>query len=221
MRLRPAAAVATDGPPPVTLRSMVEQDLSAMPRGREIYQLYFTHHMEIRELIDRNRRVATVWHRQGGPGLIQAVLDAVRSRTSEIPMSIRGRNWSDRVAAILAIFDTFGSARLRDDIGRFGRELEGLGGLTYPGFLDRLKVLVPDAMATQPGTLELLLGEIGPILARVEHRLAPDTLLLTCAELGLQFPDALLNDAPLVTALTSASSSAAAIPDCFSSSPTR
>src|ERR1043166_9390754 len=67
-------------------------------------------------------------------------------------------------------------------------------------------------MPTQPGTLELLLAEIGPLLARVEQRLAPDRLLLTCAELGLQFPDVLLNDAPLVASLTSASTLAAAIP---------
>jgi hypothetical protein len=118
---------------------MVEGDLTASARGREIYQLYFTHHMEIRELIDSNRRVATVWHRQGGPGIVQAVLDAVRSRTREMPASIRGRTWAERVGAILAVFDTFGSARLREDIARFGRELEGLGGLTYPGFLERLE----------------------------------------------------------------------------------
>ena len=68
-------------------------------------------------------------------------------------------------------------------------------------------------MATQPGTLELILGEIGPILARVEHRFAPENVLLTLAELGLQFPPELLNDAPLVASLTNASSAGAAILD--------
>ena len=34
-------------------------------------------------------------------------------------------------------------------------------------------------MATQPGTLELVLGEIGPVLARVEQRFAPESILLT------------------------------------------
>ena len=110
-----------------------------MPRGREIYQLYFTHHMEVRELIDSNREVALVWHRQGGPGIIQHVLDAVRSRTTVLPTAIRGRSWDERVGAILAVFDRFGSSRLRDDIARFGRELTTLGGTTYPGFLEALK----------------------------------------------------------------------------------
>jgi hypothetical protein len=68
-------------------------------------------------------------------------------------------------------------------------------------------------MATQPGTLEQILGEIGPILARVEHRLAPENVLGTFAELGLQLPDALLSDAPLVTSLTTACAAGAAILD--------
>ena len=136
------AAREAEGPggiAPVTLRERVEHDLLALPRGREIYQLYFKHHMEVRELIDTNRRVAAVWHRQGGPGMIQTVLDAVRSRTLAIPDSIRGRSWGERVAGILAIFERYGSARLREDIVRFGRDVEGLGGMTYPGFLESLK----------------------------------------------------------------------------------
>ena len=68
-------------------------------------------------------------------------------------------------------------------------------------------------MATQPGTLELVLGEIGPILARVEQRFAPESILLTFAELGLQFPPELLNDSALVTSLTNAASAAAALPE--------
>ncbi len=139
-RLRPAAAAAIDGvPPPVSLRTLVEGDLLALPRGRQIYQLYFKHHMEIRELIDSNRRVATVWHRQGGPGMIQTVVDAVRSRTTTVPASIRGKSWGERVGAILAVFEKFSSSRLREDIATFGRDVETLGGMTYPGFLENLK----------------------------------------------------------------------------------
>jgi hypothetical protein len=140
VRQRPAAAAAVaPAPPRGALRTLVEQDLLAIPRGREIYQLYFIHHMEVRELIDSNREVALVWHRQGGPGIIQHVLDAVRSRTSALPTAIRGRSWSDRVGAILAAFERFGSSGLRDDIARFGRELTTLGGTTYPRFLEALK----------------------------------------------------------------------------------
>jgi hypothetical protein len=67
-------------------------------------------------------------------------------------------------------------------------------------------------MPTQPGTLELLLGEIGPILSPVGNRLSPDSILLTLAELGFQFPPELLNDTAFVAALTDASSAATAIP---------
>jgi len=71
--------------------------------------------------------------------MIQTVLDAVRSRTAVVPASIGGRSWGERVAAVLAIFDQFGSSRLRADIATFGRDIERLGGMTYPGFLESLK----------------------------------------------------------------------------------
>jgi S1-C subfamily serine protease len=133
------AAEEADPAAHATLRDRVEQDLLAVPRGRDIYRLYFKHHMEVRELIDRNRRVATVWHRQGGPGLIQSVLDAVRCETSPVADNIRGRSWSERVGAILDVFQRFGSERLRDDIATFGNDITGLGGMTYPRFLENLK----------------------------------------------------------------------------------
>jgi hypothetical protein len=132
----PASALALHAP---ALREQVKNDLLAAPKGQQIYQLYFKHHMEVRELIDGNRQVARVWHRQGGPGMIQSVLDAVRSGTRPVALSIRGRSWADRVSAILATFQQFGSPRLRDDIAAFGRDIDALGGMTYPAFLQGLE----------------------------------------------------------------------------------
>jgi hypothetical protein len=67
-------------------------------------------------------------------------------------------------------------------------------------------------MATQPGTFELLLGEIGPILAPLERQLAPHNTLPFLAQLGFQFPSELLDNAALAAALTTASQAAASIP---------
>ena len=137
--LHAAPIAAGDAAPPGTLRTLVEEDLMEAPRGRQFHQLYFAHQTEVRNLIDSRREVALIWHRQGGPGMIQAVLDAARSRTSEIPGAIRGRTWGERVHAILDVFARFGSGRLREDIVRFGHEIENLGGMTYPQFLQSLK----------------------------------------------------------------------------------
>ena len=71
--------------------------------------------------------------------MIQAVLDAVRSKTTAIPLSIRGKSWSERAGAVLAIFREFGSSALKEDIVAFGRDIEALGGMTYPAFLESLK----------------------------------------------------------------------------------
>ena len=137
--LRAAPIAAGDVAPAGTLRALVEEDLLVVPRGRQIHQLYFAHQTEVRDLIDGNRDVALVWHRQGGPGMIQAILDAARSRTTEIPAAIRGRSWGERVHAILDAFARFGSNQLREDIARFGHELEMLGGMSYLRFLQSLK----------------------------------------------------------------------------------
>jgi hypothetical protein len=136
-----APIAAGDVAPAGSLRALVEDDLMQAPRGRQIHQLYFAHQTEVRELIDSNRDVALVWHRQGGPGMIQSVLNAARSHSTEIPTAIRGRSWGERVHAILAVFARFGSSRLREDIVCFGREIEMLGGMTYPRFLQSLKAL--------------------------------------------------------------------------------
>ncbi len=138
-RLRPAAIV-TGGvaTPPVNLRERVEDDLMGLSRGRQIYDLYFTHHLEVRELLDSNDQIARIWHRQGGPAIIQSVLDAVRSRQTAIPATIRGKSWAERVKAILSVFAEHGSTRLRDDITRFGDQIAGFPGFTYPELLESL-----------------------------------------------------------------------------------
>lgn len=136
--LRPAALVGGVAAPPINLRERVEDDLKSVSRGREIYDLYFTHHLEVRELLDSNDKIARVWHRQGGPAIIQSVLDVVRTRETALPSTIRGKSWAERVKAILAVFAEFGSTRLRDDIKRFGDEVTGLAGFTYPQLLETL-----------------------------------------------------------------------------------
>jgi hypothetical protein len=67
-------------------------------------------------------------------------------------------------------------------------------------------------MPIKPGTLELLLSEIGPILSSLEQRLAPPDILVFLAELGFQLPPELLDDAAVADALTDVISHAAAIP---------
>jgi hypothetical protein len=56
-----------------------------------------------------------------------------------LPATIGGKSWRERVSAILAVFGEHGSERLRDDIARFGRDVESLGGMTYPAFLASLE----------------------------------------------------------------------------------
>lgn len=125
----PAPVPAGGGEP--TFRERVEAELLPLPRGRLYHALYFRHHTEIRELLDAEERVATVWHRQGGPAILQSLLDVARSSGGALPSTVRGRSWADRVHAILAVFAEYGSESLRDDVARFGDEVAAYGGMTY------------------------------------------------------------------------------------------
>ncbi|MEK6281672.1 MAG: DUF6603 domain-containing protein [Acidobacteriota bacterium] len=66
-------------------------------------------------------------------------------------------------------------------------------------------------MPTKPGTVEQLLGEIGPILAEVESRFSSANVLTVLAGMGFQFPPELLADTALANSLDNARSAAAAI----------
>jgi hypothetical protein len=125
----PAPVPAGGGGP--NLRERVEAELLPLPRGRLYHALYFRHHTEIRELLDAEERVATVWHRQGGPAILQSLLDVARSSGGALPSTVRGRSWADRVHAILAVFAEHGSESLCDDVARFGDEVAAVGGMTY------------------------------------------------------------------------------------------
>ncbi len=67
-------------------------------------------------------------------------------------------------------------------------------------------------MSTDPGTLELIAQQIGLVLAPLEAQLKPDTIIPFLAELGLQFPPALLGQSTFMAAVNAGSTAAGALP---------
>jgi hypothetical protein len=84
--------------------------------GRLAIALWIDHRAEIRHLIDHNRKVATVWHRSGGPALLQAAIRAYHTPSLTLPATINGLPIADCVARIASVFRKHGSASLQSDI---------------------------------------------------------------------------------------------------------
>lgn len=122
----------------------IPEHLVASPAGQLLEAAWREHERELRALVDRNRRVATAWHRSGGPEMLQAVMRASQWPDSTLPESFNGQPASACLDRLAHSFQKFGSAALRADIARIRSLLPSPGGLSLSGWLDALNAtLVP------------------------------------------------------------------------------
>ncbi|MDQ2920979.1 MAG: hypothetical protein M3R52_05125, partial [Acidobacteriota bacterium] len=86
------AAVSADELPGPVLQQLqqVEQEITATPAGRRYADLVQRHFSEAQTLVNTNRRVATAWHRNGGPRIASAVLRIAESPDEPLPAEING-----------------------------------------------------------------------------------------------------------------------------------
>lgn len=110
---------------------VLPDELSWSPRGQVFAAAWREHQSEIRDLIDHNRKVATVWHRSGGPALLQAVVRAFHSTAVTMPHSINGLPVAACLDRLAEALSRHGSSALRADLARVHSLLPPLGGLTY------------------------------------------------------------------------------------------
>jgi hypothetical protein len=125
----------------VTQRDLerAQQELLATPLGPRYVDLIRQHEREIFSLVNTNRRVATVWHRNGGPMIVQNALQAVHTSAHRIPPEINGKPLVECLTSIQQIITRYGSRQLSADLEQYGPPLLGLSGLTYPQALNALR----------------------------------------------------------------------------------
>jgi hypothetical protein len=90
-----------------------EQQMLASPEGEEVLRAVRQHAAEAQLLVNTNRRVATVWQRNGGPELLNGVLGQRSKEVTPGPVE-------ERLRRIQAIFERYASAAFADDLQRFG-----------------------------------------------------------------------------------------------------
>ncbi len=85
----------------------------SFPSGHHWGALVSRHFDEVLRLINTNKRVATVWHRNGGPALVRAALDiSAAPEHARIPASFGDEATSQQWARILASWQRYASPAL-------------------------------------------------------------------------------------------------------------
>jgi hypothetical protein len=123
---------------PSHLRQAQFDILQTIP-GQLYAQVVSRHQQEVRLLINTNKRVATVWHRNGGPTIVQEIMRAIEEPDRPLPATVGNRPLVDCFHRILAIFTRYGSESLRSDLLRYGPPVTLLVGLSYNQVLARLR----------------------------------------------------------------------------------
>lgn len=123
----------------ILLRERVQNDIAQIPGGPVYVSLFKHHEDEVRTLVNTNRRVATLWHRNGGPVLLHHLIRAAQFPERKLPDAISNQTWSDCILKISKVFKKYGSDPLQKDIDR-GKDLfASLGGRTYSQILERFE----------------------------------------------------------------------------------
>ncbi len=134
-RTREAPSARPAEPARDWLDEVRRDELVRSASGRWLAGRWHTHQQEMSRLIAGNRKVAAVWHRSGGPALLQAVAATMRNESTTMPSLVNGvplRASIDRIAAILC---RYGSAQLRADLGLLQARIPSVEGLTARDFL--------------------------------------------------------------------------------------
>ncbi|UXY32069.1 hypothetical protein [Streptomyces sp. HUAS TT20] len=118
----------------------LEQQLDSTRAGRLLISLWLRHGSELIALLESHRRVALVWHRCGGPALMQMFFRMTSDHTLAMPQTINGRPLSEAFCRIADAFAPHASPGLRHDLAAARTALPDLGGMTYPQVLTAFRL---------------------------------------------------------------------------------
>jgi hypothetical protein len=120
-----------------------ENEIRATPLGREYVEVVRQHLQEGFTLVNKNRRVATVWRRSGGPEILDALARMIQLRNERLPAEINGKPLVECLSRIQRIVTRYGSPAFSEALNRYAPKLEGLAHMTY---LELLAALQSEAM---------------------------------------------------------------------------
>jgi hypothetical protein len=133
----PAAAPAarTDRP---AVAPELEAELSGTAEGRLMTSLWLRHSREAYDLINSNRRAATLWHANHGPTVVNSLLRSRIDRRTPLPRELDGKDVDLCIQNILDALARYGSDDLRDGVRLWRSHLPRLAGRSYDDIVQEL-----------------------------------------------------------------------------------
>ena len=117
----------------------VQEEISATAEGADYAEAIKRHFSETQRLVNANRRVATAWHRNGGPQILQALLNMLQRRDQRLPSEIDGQPLAVCLDRLRKAFGRYSSPALAADLERLTPRLQGFAGLSYNQMLSALQ----------------------------------------------------------------------------------
>jgi hypothetical protein len=96
--------------------NQVYKKVLSTEQGRAYDKLYHTHMEEVRYLINNNKRVATVWHRNQGPAFLAHFSNSIMDEKYILPDEVRLVRLTDLLDNMADILNKYGSITLKQDI---------------------------------------------------------------------------------------------------------
>ncbi|MEZ0539918.1 S8 family serine peptidase [Fibrella arboris] len=105
--------------PPPSQIELLQRRVVRSPHWPHLEVLLDRYGREISTLVNTNKRVATVWHRCGGPAWVRVALQLIDMPTMAIPATAGGHSLDEGIDRMQAILQRYGSAGLVSDLQRF------------------------------------------------------------------------------------------------------
>lgn len=98
---------------------ILEKQLMASNTGRQIRDLVKLHVEEVMTLINNNRKVKVIWHRNKGPEFISKAVKSGIEKDFQVPDEIEGVHKTTLLRRVAAAIQENGSPTLRNLIGQY------------------------------------------------------------------------------------------------------
>jgi hypothetical protein len=92
--------------------ALLRESFLSCPEGARIAALVEQHRREVVELVNHNRRVAVVWHRNQGPAFLNRAINNARDPDQRIPRAIDGITPETLLERMADMLTRFGTAAL-------------------------------------------------------------------------------------------------------------
>jgi hypothetical protein len=108
-----------------------ENEIRVTALGREYVEAVRRHLQEGFTLVNRNRRVATVWRRSGGPEILDALARMIQFHNERLPAEISGKPLAECLNRIQNILMRYASPGFSGDLSRYAPKLKSFANMTY------------------------------------------------------------------------------------------